>query len=140
MPQTDPLNFSRGAERMGRRGGGDGGGSAGSAEIRGDDVSVAFSEGIDGVSHALQAFASAGGGVSRRAGVELSVPGVVNDSDYRLKLSTGIKFCDTHMATVLDESRVLVDEVMGSETSGGARGEEGVRSVHLSAQCVDVLG
>lgn len=53
-----------------------------------------------------------GGGTGIRAGFELTVPGVVSDSDYRLCLSTGIKFTDTHMATVLDSSRVLMDEMM----------------------------
>lgn len=60
------------------------------------------------------------------AGFELPVPGVVSDSDYRLCLSTGIKFTDTHMATVLDSSRVLVDEMMLVAASPrGARGVGG---------------
>lgn len=52
-----------------------------------------------------------GSGIGVR-GVEVVVPGVVCDSDYRLCLSTGVKFSDTRLATVLDSSRVLVDEMM----------------------------
>ena len=67
--------------------------------------------------------------------VEMVIPGVVNDSDYRLCLSTGIKFVDTHMATVLDPSRVLVDEVVvaGSDTCRSSEGSRSVGSVRLTA-------
>lgn len=74
--------------------------------------------------------------VPRRTGVEVNIGPVVNDSDYRLKLSTGIKFVDTHMATVLDETRVLVDEILVSAEGvptakyrGGGVGP--VKSAHL---------
>ncbi|CAM9863788.1 unnamed protein product [Laminaria digitata] len=76
-------------------------------------------------------------GTARTRGVEVVVPGVVNDSDYRLCLSTGIKFTDTHMATVLDPSRVLVDEIVvgdgfgcgvGGDGGGGCRGRAGVEA------------
>lgn len=50
--------------------------------------------------------------VPRRHGVEVNISCVVNDSDYRMKLSTGIKFSDRLMGTVLDKTRVLVDEVL----------------------------
>lgn len=50
--------------------------------------------------------------VPRRYGVEVNISCVVSDSDYRMKLSTGIKFSDRLMGTVLDKTRVLVDEVM----------------------------
>ncbi len=77
---------------------------------------------------------SSGGGSSIR-GVEVVVPGVVVDSDYRLCLSTGIKFSDTHLATVLDSSRVLVDEMKVAQVqqAGPAVGEVGVTTVHLSS-------
>ncbi|CAM9362401.1 unnamed protein product [Ectocarpus fasciculatus] len=55
---------------------------------------------------------SGGGGGVWLPGTCVVVPGVVNDSDYRMRLSTGVKFTDTHMATVLDSSRVLVDEMV----------------------------
>lgn len=60
------------------------------------------------------------------------MPGIVSDSDYRLCLSTGIKFTDTHLATVLDSSRVSVDEMMGVLEEPTA-GVEGVRTVLLSS-------
>lgn len=64
------------------------------------------------------------------------VPGVVNDSGYRMCLSTGVKFTDTHMATVLDSSRVLVDEMAAmsrvARGSGDCEGA-GVTSLFLAA-------
>ncbi|CAN0391826.1 unnamed protein product, partial [Hapterophycus canaliculatus] len=75
-----------------------------------------------------------GGGGGARAGFELPVPGVVSDSDYRYCLSTGIKFTDTHMATVLDSSRVLVDEMMLVAAGGfGGRVGAGVATPVLLA-------
>lgn len=68
-----------------------------------------------------------GGGRGGVCGVEVPVPGVVSDSDYRLCLSTGLKFTDMHLATVLDSSRVLVDEMMVADSV------EGVRTVLLSS-------
>lgn len=75
--------------------------------------------------------AGGGGRGSGVRGVEVLVPGVVSDSDYRLCLSTDIKFTDTHLATVLDSSRVLVDEMMAG--GGPAGGVEGVVTVLLSS-------
>ena len=76
-----------------------------------------------------------GGGVEGRGGVargvEVPVPGVVSDSDYRLCVSTGVKFTDTHLATVLDSSRVLVDEMMAAAEP--ADGVERLRTVVLSS-------
>lgn len=146
----DPLNFSRNENNFGSRdttgGGGSlerGGKTAGAGGAPAGDVSEHNSEFLS----ALQAFASAGVGVPRRAGVELTVPGVVNDSDYRLRLSTGIKFCDTHMITVLDETRVLLDEIVigehdeaaGVSADGGNRCQQGGETVYLSAEGVDTL-
>lgn len=55
-----------------------------------------------------------------RRGFEIVVPGVVHDTEYRMCPSTGIKFVDTHMATVLDPPRVLVDEVVVACSGSGA--------------------
>lgn len=63
-------------------------------------------------------------------GTELVLPGVISDSDYRMCLSTGIKFTDTHMATVLDSSRVLLDEIAVLGDGGGGL-DGGVMSVSL---------
>eukprot|EP00903_Cladosiphon_okamuranus_P008216 g7909.t1 len=70
-----------------------------------------------------------GSGICR---VEVPVPGVVSDSDYRLCLSTGVKFTDTHLATVLDSSRVLVNEMTGM-VEEPTDGVEGVRTMLLSS-------
>lgn len=57
-----------------------------------------------------------------KRGFEILVPGVVHDTEYRMCPSTGIKFVDTHMATVLDPPRVLVDEVVvACSGSGGSK-------------------
>jgi len=83
------------------------------------------------------AFSVKGGGFGGGRGVrgaEVVVPGVVCDSDYRLCLSTGVKFSDTHLATVLDSSRVLVDEMDEMMVvAGPSGGEGGVTTVLLSS-------
>lgn len=145
---VDRLNFSRNGLSSGGRhtsgGGGRGSGRGGKAAWAGAARAGDVSELGYKVFSALQAFASAGVGVPRRSGVELAVPGVVTDSDYRLRLSTGIKFCDTHMVTVLDESRVLLDEVMvgghdeaaGGSADGGSWCRRGGGMVHLNAEYI----
>lgn len=80
--------------------------------------------------------ARGGGGGVEIPGRCVVVPGVVNDSGYRMCLSTGVKFTDTHMATVLDSSRVLVDEMSAmprvARGSGDREGED-VTSLFLAA-------
>ncbi|CAM9151082.1 unnamed protein product [Ectocarpus sp. 4 AP-2014] len=80
--------------------------------------------------------ATGGGGGVEIPGRCVVVPGVVNDSGYRMCLSTGVKFTDTHMATVLDSSRVLVGEMSAmprvARGSGDREGAD-VTSLFLAA-------
>lgn len=108
-------------------GGGGGGGGYGRVDLdAAKDIVRRLAEGGAGFQSRVRSFSPVGRARAGGRGVEVPVPGVVNDCDYRLCLSTGIKFADTHMATVLDFSRVLVDEiVVGEGFSGGGVGGDG---------------
>eukprot|EP00752_Nemacystus_decipiens_P011974 g10614.t2 len=108
------------------------GASEGGAELSGDPTETgtpALGKGEGG--HAGGGSGGRGGRGGGVRGVEVSVPGVVSDSGYRLCLSTGIKFTDTHLATVLDSCRVLVDEMM--VLGEPAEDVDGIKTVLLTS-------
>ncbi|CAM9841803.1 unnamed protein product [Choristocarpus tenellus] len=69
--------------------------------------------------------------VRARRLMELPLPGVVANSDYRLMLPTGVKFTSSHLMTVLDRTRVLVNEVVGTAGRGGRMDDDCLRTGYL---------